>query len=49
MIDIVIILVLLLEAFIFYWSGYDDCYIDYLKGKLDTDEPLIKLRGDRDE
>ena len=47
--DILIIMVLALDAFIFYLSGYDDCYIDYLKGKFDNEEPLIKLRGDDSE
>ena len=46
MIDVLIFIVLALDAFIFYWSGYDDCYIDFLKGKFKDEQSLIKLKGD---
>lgn len=47
--DLILIIFVLFVALVYYWMGYCDCYIDYLKGKFDNEEPLIKLRGDDSE
>lgn len=45
----ILIIFVLFVAFAFWSMGYCDCYIDFLKGKFNDEEPLIKLRGDDSE
>ena len=48
MIDAILIIFLLFVGICIYELGYTDCYIDFLKGKFNDEEPLIKL-GDDDK